>query len=78
MRFTSAVYRCLVYTSGLGDERRRIVGWIVVVVLLVMVIAGAPTWPYSREWGYGPSGVLGIVLVVVLVLLLSGFIPQTL
>lgn len=53
-------------------------GWIVVVVLLVMVIGGAPTWPYSREWGYWPSGVLGIALVVVLVLLLAGYIPQTL
>lgn len=53
-------------------------GWIVVVVLLVMVIGGAPTWPYSREWGYWPSGVLGIALVVVLVLLLTGYIPQTL
>lgn len=51
--------------------------WIVVVALLVIVIGSAPTWPYSREWGYWPSGALGAVLVVVLVLLLTGFIPQT-
>jgi hypothetical protein len=54
------------------------VGWIVVVVLLVMVIGGAPTWPYSREWGYLPSSVLGAVLVVVLVLVLAGYIPHVL
>jgi hypothetical protein len=48
------------------------------VVLLVLVIGGAPTWPYSREWGYGPSGVLGVVLVVAFLLVLGGYIPGTL
>ena len=33
-----------------------------------------PAWPYSREWGYGPSGILGTVLLVVLVLVLLGYI----
>jgi len=53
-------------------------GWILLVVLLMLVIGGAPTWPYSRGWGYGPSGVLGVVLVVVLALVLVGYIPGTL
>jgi hypothetical protein len=45
----------------------------IVLVLLVLVLLGAlPTWPYSRSWGYYPSGGLGLVVVVVLVLLLAG------
>jgi Protein of unknown function (DUF3309) len=45
----------------------------VLIVVLVLVLIGAlPTWPYSSGWGYYPSGGLGIVVLVVLVLLLTG------
>ena len=45
----------------------------IVLVLLVFLLLGAlPTWPYSRSWGYYPSGGLGLVVVIVLVLLLAG------
>lgn len=45
----------------------------ILLVLLVLMLLGAlPTWPYSRSWGYYPSGGLGLVVVVVLVLLLAG------
>jgi len=45
----------------------------IVLVLLVLLLIGAlPAWPYSRSWGYYPSGGLGLVVVIVLVLLLSG------
>ena len=45
----------------------------IVLVLLVLLLLGAlPTWPYSRSWGYYPSGGLGLVAVIVLVLLLAG------
>jgi hypothetical protein len=45
----------------------------ILLVLLVLLLLGAlPTWPYSRGWGYYPSGGLGLVVVVVLVLLLAG------
>jgi hypothetical protein len=45
----------------------------VLIVLLVLLVVGAiPTWPYSRDWGYFPSGILGIVLLVILVLALTG------
>jgi hypothetical protein len=44
-----------------------------VIVLMILVLVGAvPAWPHSRSWGYGPSGIVGVVLVVVLVLLLMG------
>ena len=45
----------------------------ILLILLVLLLLGAiPSWPYSRNWGYGPSGVLGLVLVVVIVLALTG------
>ena len=43
------------------------------IVLLILLLIGAlPTWPYSASWGYGPGGLLGTVLVVVLILALLG------
>ena len=45
----------------------------IVLILLVLLLVGAlPSWPYSRGWGYYPSGGLGLVLVIVLVLALTG------
>ncbi|MFP6559356.1 DUF3309 family protein [Paraburkholderia sp. B3] len=47
-------------------------GIIVLVVVILLLIGAIPSWPHSRNWGYFPSGILGIVVVVVLVLLLMG------
>jgi len=45
----------------------------ILLILLILLLLGAlPTWPYSRSWGYYPSGGLGLIVVVVLVLLLAG------
>jgi len=45
----------------------------ILLIILVLILVGAlPTWPHSRSWGYGPSGLLTIVLVVLLILLLMG------
>ena len=45
---------------------------IVLIVLVLMLIGAVPSWPHSRGWGYGPSGGLGLVVLVLLVLLLTG------
>ena len=45
---------------------------ILLVVLVLLLLGAIPSWPHSRNWGYGPSGILGIVVVVVLVLALTG------
>lgn len=45
---------------------------IVLIILIVLVIGAIPAWPYSRSWGYAPSGLLGAVLVIVLILMLLG------
>lgn len=47
-------------------------GTILLIVLILMLIGAFPTWPHSSSWGYGPSGVLGLVLIVIVVLLLMG------
>jgi hypothetical protein len=47
-------------------------GTIILILLVLLLIGAIPSWPYSREWGYRPSGALGLVLLVVVVLLLTG------
>jgi len=50
-------------------------GLLLLIVLVLLLLGGLPTWGYSRNWGYGPSGVLGLLLVVLLVMLLMGVVP---
>lgn len=45
---------------------------ILIIILILILIGVLPTWSHSRSWGYGPSGILGIVVIVVLILLLTG------
>ena len=47
-------------------------GTILLIVLVLMLIGVIPTWSHSKSWGYGPSGLLGVVLIILLVLLLTG------
>jgi hypothetical protein len=47
-------------------------GIILIVVLVLLLLGALPTWPHSRSWGYYPSGGLGLVAVILLVLLISG------
>lgn len=49
-------------------------GTIVLIILLLILVGALPTWPYSSGWGYGPSGALGVVLVIALILLLTGIL----
>lgn len=49
-------------------------GTILLIVLLLMLIGALPTWPHSRNWGYGPTGGLGLVVVVLVILVLMGHI----
>ena len=48
---------------------------ILLVILILLLIGAIPTWPHSREWGYYPSGALGLVVVILLVLILMGRVP---
>jgi hypothetical protein len=45
---------------------------IIVIILILLLVGAVPQWGYSRGWGYGPSGLLGVILIVVIILLLMG------
>lgn len=48
------------------------IGTILLIVVILMLIGAIPTWPHSRKWGYGPSGGVGLVLAILIILLLMG------
>ena len=47
-------------------------GTVLIIVLVLLLLGAWPSWPYSRGWGYYPSGLLGVVLIVILILVLMG------
>lgn len=48
------------------------IGLILLIILILLLVGAVPSWPYSRGWGYGPSGGLGLILLIVIILLLMG------
>ncbi len=50
------------------------IGTILLIVLILILIGAIPAWPYSRGWGYGPSGGIGLLVVILIVLLVLGLI----
>jgi len=50
-------------------------GTILLIILVLLLLGAVPAYPYSRNWGYAPSGLLGLLLVVLLVALLMGALP---
>ncbi|MEZ5832860.1 MAG: DUF3309 domain-containing protein [Dongiaceae bacterium] len=49
-------------------------GTVLLVILILLLIGAVPTWPYSRSWGYAPSGLLTVLVIVAIVALLTGHI----
>ena len=47
-------------------------GTILLIILILALVGALPTWPHSRSWGYGPSGVAGLIVVVLILMLLTG------
>jgi hypothetical protein len=48
------------------------IGTILLIILILFLVGALPTWPHSRGWGYYPSGIVGLVVVILLILLLTG------
>lgn len=48
------------------------IGTILLIIVVLLLVGAIPSWPHSRSWGYGPSGILGLILVVLIVLFLMG------
>jgi hypothetical protein len=47
-------------------------GTILLIVLVLILVGIIPAWPHSRSWGYGPSGIVGVILIILLILFLTG------
>jgi hypothetical protein len=60
------------YRPALFKEASMSLVMILLIVLVIASLGSFPTWPHSRGWGYGPSGGIGLVVVILLVLLLMG------
>lgn len=50
------------------------IGTILIIILILLLLGAVPSWPYSRGWGYYPSGLLGLILVIVVILVLLKYI----
>jgi len=48
------------------------VSTILLIIVILLLIGAVPAWPHSRGWGYGPSGLLGVILLILIILLLMG------
>jgi hypothetical protein len=59
-------------THGTLLARQRRMGTILLIILILMLLGAIPAWPHSRNWGYGPSGGLGLVVIILLILVLTG------
>lgn len=53
-------------------------GLILLILVILLLVGALPRWGYSRNWGYGPTGILGLILLILLILLLLGRLPTTL
>jgi energy-coupling factor transporter transmembrane protein EcfT len=50
-------------------------GLILLIILVLLLLGAVPTWPYSRAWGYGPSGLLGLLLIILVILMVLQLVP---
>jgi hypothetical protein len=64
--------RCSGWVENPREANKMGIGTILLVILVLALLGVIPTWPHSREWGYGPSGGVGLILVIVLILFVLG------
>ena len=58
--------------SGQPPKRRRNVRLILLIIVILLLLGALPTWPYSHSWGYYPSGGLGLILLIIILVMLFG------
>ena len=66
----SKIKRTLIQTHSLKGI--CMLGTVVLVILILMLLGAIPTWPHSRNWGYAPSGGLGLVVLILIILIVMG------
>ncbi len=57
---------------GFCKEGKKMLGTVLLVILILILLGALPTWPHSRNWGYAPSGGLGLIVLILVILLLLG------
>lgn len=64
-----------IHVAGRMEKKGcRMLGTILIIVLILLLLGAIPTWPHSKEWGYFPSGGLGLILLIIIILLLLGYL----
>jgi hypothetical protein len=58
--------------AGIHKELEMNLGTILLIILILALVGVFPAWPHSRGWGYGPSGIVGVILIILLIMLLTG------
>jgi hypothetical protein len=72
-RVTPTILQTLVArTQRVWRSSAMTLGTVLLIVLVLALLGAIPSWPHSKSWGYAPSGLLGVVVIVLLVLVLSG------
>jgi hypothetical protein len=61
----------LTYIRDVRREASMTLTTILLIILILILIGAVPSWPYSRGWGYGPSGILGVIVIILLILMLT-------
>lgn len=56
----------------MSEKGFAMLGTILLIILILLLLGSLPSWAYSRSWGYGPSGLLGIIIVIIIVLWVLG------
>lgn len=57
---------------GFVKKEKKMLGTVLLVILILILLGALPTWPHSRNWGYAPSGGLGLIVLILVILLLLG------
>ncbi len=71
--FLSVIYKIiLTHVQKLGNLTGDHMSTILLIILILLLVGAFPSWPYSTGWGYGPSGLLGVVLLILIILMLLG------
>jgi hypothetical protein len=61
-----------VRTLPIAEEILMSLSLILLIVVVLLLLGAIPAWPHSRSWGYGPSGILGVILIIIIILALTG------
>ena len=64
----------MIFDDALAEDNPM--GLLLLIIVILLLVGGLPTWPYSRRWGYAPSGALGTVLLILLILILLDYVPR--